>query len=478
MNSQLRLFSSEEVEAIYDKCLEFLQNKAVQVTHPQGLQLLDRAGARVNFDKKHVTFPLDIIESALRSVPRNLILAGRDKKYDAVLPHPAGLFYVRANTGARSYLDPATNACRDMTLADVKEWGQLTEALSNIDIGCFLTPRDVPVQTADIHSFKAILENTTKPVVVQPHSLQSLEYLFELAQTVAGTVEALSQRPQIAILSSPTTPFVFKDMDIEAIIQAARSGVPVAAAALPSAGATSPITIAGTVLLASIEVLTVLVMSQLIKPGLPVIGTINFYALDMLNGRSLTASIESILGSAAATQFMKDAFHIPTHTLGFGTDSFVPDGQFMVETSLKAAIISQAGADILGAAGRLNALAANSPVQLIVDDAVAGMLKRAKSGVTVNNDTLAWEEILNTTPGDHFLKRTHTLRHCREALRSDLFASRTWEAWNSEGAQDLYTRALNKYRELKQHLPQPELPKEAIAEMERIVKRADERLVK
>ena len=151
-----------------------------------------------------------------------------------------------------------------MTLSDVKEWAQLTELLENMDAVCFQTPRDVPLETADIHALKAVFEHAAKPVIVQPHSFHSIEYLFELAQVAAGTSYSLRERPIMTILACSTTPFIFKDMDIEVIIQASRSGVPVAVASLPSAGATSPITIAGTMLLAGIEILAMLVMAQLI----------------------------------------------------------------------------------------------------------------------------------------------------------------------------------------------------------------------
>lgn len=476
---QLEVLTKGEIANIYDKCFDFLIRKGLQIDHPQLLQVLAQTGAKVDFDNKRVRFPPDIIEKALSNVPHNMTLAGKSKPYDVILPHPNGLFYARSNTGARSYIDADSNDCRDLTILDVEEWGQLTEVLDNIEACCFLTPRDVPVETADIHSLKAILQNTSKPVIVQPHSFESIEYLFKLAEIAAGGRNALKERPRIAMIACSHTPLAFKAMHVEAIIQAARYGVPVVAASLPSAGATSPITIVGTVLLAGIEILAMLIISQLLKPGLPVIGTINFYTLDMLDGRNLTASVDSMLGSAATTQFIKNAFHIPTHTLAFGTDSYIPDGQYMIETTLKGLIVSLSGADILGAAGRLNALSASNPIQLIIDDTIAGILKRIKSGLNVNDDTLGWQEITETEPGGHFLERAHTLKHCRDSLRIGLFVNQAWELWKLGGGKDLYIRALEKYRELKRvSLHKEKLDKDTLQEMSQIVKEADVRLAR
>ena len=470
--------SIEEIDIIYKRCLDFLSTKGVRVDYNVGLQILAKAGAEVDFDNRHVRFPLDLIEAALKSVPKSVTLANRDNRSDLVMPHPDGLFYPRSNTGARSYLDADSTTCRDVTVADVEEWGQLTDALDNMDACCFLTPRDVPAETADIHSLKAVLENTTKPIIVQPHSFHSIPYLLELMKVAASSANDIKGKPIIVIMACSITPFIFKDMDIEVIIQASRHGVPILAASLPSAGATSPVTIAGTVLVAGIEVLAMLVMSQLIKPGLPVIGAANFYSLNMLDGRNTTGNVESALGSAAVVQFIKDAFNIPTHTLGFGTDSYIPDGQYMIETTLKALTTSLAGADILGAGGRINALSASSPIQLIIDDVIAGIAKRLRSGVKVNDDTIAWEEVMNTAPGDHFLKRAHTLKHCREALRTDLFISQSYDIWKLGGEKDLYKRAVERYKEFKQRRPDNKLPEDALSEMTSIVKKADESLAR
>jgi trimethylamine--corrinoid protein Co-methyltransferase len=477
-NLQLKLLTADEVGTIYDKCLDFLSTKGVQVEHPEGLNLLKRLGADVDFDHKMVLFPKDVIETALRSVPHSFTLAGRNERNDLIIPHPSGLFYARPNTGARSYLDPGSKTYRDVTLADVIKWAQLVDVLDEMDAIQFPTPRDVPAETADIHALKALFENTPKHVMVQPYSFDSLEYLFQLTEIVAGGTKALKKRPIISMLCCSVTPLAFKGMDMEAIIQSCRYGVPIHAFSLPSAGGTAPITMAGTILLSGIEILAMLVMSQLIQPGTQLFGSPLYFTLDMGNGRNLQANTESILGAAATVQFIKEAFHIPTHTYGFGTDTHTEDGQSAFESALRGVLVSQAGCDILGGAGQLDVATAIGPIQLIIDCILVNILKRMRAGVKVDNDTLAWEEILDTAPVGHFLDRPHTLKHCHEALRLELLVSQPMAIWSSEGGKELYTRALEKYEELrKKFQPQP-LAQDMQEELNRIVKQADEHLVK
>ncbi len=472
---KIKPLSSQEVTTIYERCLEFLSSKGVKVFHTEILKTLEKEGAWVDIKKQQLRLPRDIIEEALRTVPRSFKMAGKES--EIILPHPEGASYARNGTGAQNFLDPETNAFHDMTRSNVQEAAQLLELMDGIQFTCFPFIRDVPGETADIYGLKTLFENTTKPVMIQPYSYGSPEYLFELAIAKAGSAEALKKKPVITIIPCPVTPFEIKDMDAKIIQLAARYGVPIQANPLPSAGGTSPVTIAGTVLMNGIEVLAMLVMSQMFQPGTPVIGSPLFFTLDMINGRALGSSIESILGAAASVQFLKEAFHVPTYTWGFGSESHFPDGQAMIETTLRGLLISMVGVDILGGAGQLSTALVFSPVQLIIDNALVQILNRVNCGVKVDDDTLAWEDILDTEPGSHFLRRRHTLKHCRESIRTKLFAGESLEAWRLKKGGDLYDRALQRYKEIKKVLKPVPLPADVKKEIDNIVKKADEYLV-
>jgi len=474
---QLKVLTTEQVNIIYDKCLDFLSSKGVKVTHLQSLKILDKAGAQVDFNNHQVRFPKDVIEAALRSAPQGFTLASSNGRNDVTLPHPDGFFYRLGNTGEPEYLEPGSDTTRDVTLADVAEWAQLVEALDDITLAAAPFPTDVPLEMADISALKSNLENTSKHFMVQPYSFGSLEYLIELGKVVAGSTEALKEKPIISMIICALSPFTFKDMDIEAIILSARHGVPMHIFALPLAGATSPVTIAGTVLQNGIEILAMLVMSQLIEPGAKVIGSPFAFGLDMATGRNLQASVEVMLIAAASVQFIKDAFHIPTHYEP-GADSHIPDGHAMIEKSLSGLLVSRTGCDILGGAGQLDVIRVSSPVQLVIDNDLVSVFKRLNSEVKVDDDYLAWQDMLDIAPGSTYLERLHTVQHCRQALRPEFLATLPRDIWISEGSKDLHTRVLDKYSELKKRLKPLPLPEDVQKELNRIEKHARERLVK
>jgi trimethylamine:corrinoid methyltransferase-like protein len=480
MATALRLnpLTAEEVSTIYEKCLDYLSKTGVKVSHSHALKILDNAGAGVDFSNQQARFSRDLIEKALGAAPRHFTLAGGNETNDLILPHPDGAFYTASNTGATSYLDPDSNTYRDITVANLTEWVQLLGCLDGIDVCAFPVLSDVPGEIADIYALKTYFENTPKHIWVQPHRTESLEYLFHLALIAAGSEKALRTRPLISIISNSLTPLEFPAMDVEVIIQASRYGVPVTLCALPIAGATSPITPAGSVLLCAIENLAAVVMSQLIEPGTPVLSGHHRLTLDMLTGKSLMTSLEAILGEAASAQFIRETYGIPTIAFGYGTGSSIPDGQSMIDGTLLGLLVSLGGTDILEGAGGLDDILVISPIQLILDSTLAHNLKRVGSGVKIEDGTLAWKELLETVPGGHFLERDHTMRHCREGVRSDLFNYQPRDIWRSEGGKCLYTRALEKYGELRRGLKPLDLAEDLRRDLNGTVENARKKLVR
>jgi len=199
----------------------------------------------------------------------------------------------------------------------------------------------------------------------------------------------------------------------------------------------------------------------------------------MVTGRSLQSTVEAVLADMAIVQFIKDAFHVPVNVYAFGTDSAIPDGQSMIETTLQGLLVFEAGSDILSGAGMVDSFLGISPVQMVIDNMLVGILKRIDSGVKVDDDTLAWKEIFDTVPmSGHYLERAHTLKHCRDAIRPELFVRAPAQVWRLEGGKDLYARALDRYKELEKKLKPLELPKEVQREINRVVEQADECLAK
>jgi trimethylamine:corrinoid methyltransferase-like protein len=458
------------------RVFELLDQRGVKMDHPQVLQLLRKAGAKVDDDTKMVRFPKAFLEKQLRQAPKRITLAGRTDRNKLEIPCPDGTFCTRTNTGGQSWIELETGKYRPVTAADVAIWARLADRLEYINFCAFPVPSDVPAATVDVHALSLMLQNIEKHIWVQPYTHASVEYLIELSLAAAGGQDALKTNPLVSFITCSLTPLEFKAMDLEIILQCARYGIPLHACSLPGAGATAPVTVPGVVLLATAEILAMVATAQVMQPGTPVIATPLIFSTDMMSGRSLQSSVESMQGAALAIQFIKAAFELPTHTYGIGSDSPVLDGQSTSEGALRCMAIALSGADILGAAGQLEVATTISPVQLAVDNEVLGMVKRLITKIDFDDETMAWQELLNAEPGSQFLTNEHTFRHCRDGLMPVNFIRMTREGWNAKGRGDLVARVTEFCRNLLEKAEPVALPENMIKEMNSIVKRADTNL--
>ena len=478
IGSKFTYLTDEQVVHMKDRVFDLLANYGVKLDpHPELFDLLEKSGAKVDRENDMVQFPRQVLKDLLALAPNSFRLGARNHERCLELPHPDGTFYARTCTGGHGWIDPETGQYEKITTEKLAGWSRLINNLNEINFLPFLFCNDAPVKTADIHGLAVLLKNTDKHVWVQPYSSSSVKYLISLAETAAGGGKELSANPVISMIVCSLTPRAFKMMDLEALIHSARAGIPIHACSLPGAGGTSPVTIPGTVLLATAEILAMTVMAQAVKPGSPVIGCPIIFSTDMRTGRSLQSSVESMRGASMAIQFIKKAFGLPTHNYGSGSDSPIVDEQSASERAILTTWMAASGSDILGGAGQLEVATVVSPLQLIVDDEVLGMARRMVAPVRIDDDQLGWDIITGTGPGQHFMTSDHTLKHCREGLKPKNFIRLTRDAWQRDDGRTLMARILENYRGIMSMENTAAASPELVREIESIVQAADKELV-
>ena len=473
---KLRFLTEDEMDRLYETSLSILSEKGVKVEYEKALKIMDKAGAVVDFVAENVKFPRELVEEALKTAPKAFTLKGSHERHDLELPHPQGSFYTSTCVQSMKYWDPDAKVFSDVTAASWAEWCQLAEVLDNVHKIAIQTPMDVPPETADVHALSILLQNAAKPLMTLAYCPETVDYHFELLLAKAGSVEALRERPIALTYPTSLSPLKFKPMDLETIMQSCHYGVPIVGNSLAISGATAPVTEAGTALLAVVEILAMLVMSQIFKPGAPYIGSTYTTTMDMATGGALLSNVESLRSRAAATQVIKQRIGIPAETFSFMTDAYVSDGQAAMEKALMPALLDLSGSDIQYGIGRLGGSTLASPIQMVIDDELFTVIEKCNAKIDVNDETLAFQEILDNAPDGQFVTTMHTLRHCREIIRPSLFVARGLDAWEAEGSKDLYERAIEKYKTLKKQLQPQQLSDDVLKEMNKIVRHADARL--
>lgn len=266
----LNMFSKDELEEIHYATLEVMEQVGIKVFCDEALDIFDGAGAEVDRQTNIVRFPQWLVEDAIRSAPKKILLAGRDPKNDIICEGRRVGF---TNFGAGVMIvDPYTGELRETTKKDVALTALVCDATESVDIySSAVVGRDMPEVSADLHEAEAFLSNTTKHCQhIDLTGGAGARGFLEMGAAIVGGMDELRRRPVISALVCPVSPLQLHTNTCEIIIEFAKAGVPVNVLSMAMSGASSPITLAGTLVTHNAEVLSGIILAQATRKGAPI----------------------------------------------------------------------------------------------------------------------------------------------------------------------------------------------------------------
>jgi trimethylamine--corrinoid protein Co-methyltransferase len=358
-------------------------------------------------------------------------------------------------------LDPGAAAVRPATLRDLADMACLADALPHCDFLVIpLSPTDVAGEHVPLNRFYTSLACCTKHVMGGVYSLEGARQVIELGSAIAGGLQALQARPIVSNITSWMVSPLHLDTEVtQILIEWCRHGLPVALSSAPMAGSTSPVTLAGTLVQLNAEQLSGVVLTQLVRPGTPVLAGYIPGVADMRSGGYLGGAIEFGMMQAAASQ-LAHAYGLPIYGSGGMSDSKLPDAQAGYEKMDSLLLAAMGGCSFIHhAIGMVTNMSAASLEQAVIDDEVVGMVLRVLRGVEVTDPTLAVEAIARVGPGGHYLTDDHTLQFMRSELYHPSLADRQNRvSWETAGKQDTRTRAAARVEKLLRAHQPPGMP--------------------
>jgi trimethylamine--corrinoid protein Co-methyltransferase len=336
-------------------------------------------------------------------------------------------------------------------------------------------PADVPIGAVDVHAVRISLANTVKPLGYVCLNESLIEPVLDMLAVVVGGTEALRQQPIISALAESTSPLQLVPSQMAVLQAFAQHGLPLTLHAHPMAGLTAPVTLSGELVITHAEVLTLVTIAQLIRPGTPVVYGMSSSVPDMRSGTNLAGAVEiGLLGAAVARLARRCG--LPC-LMSSGTDAHAPGAQSVMERLMTLLVPTLAGVDLVNLT-TLDTKMSFSLEQLVLDEALLGMIERCLQGIAIDSSSLALDLIHDVGPGGTFIATDHTAERFREELLvPDLIDRRSRESWQAGGAPNMHTRAREKVlRILADHQPVP-LADEVVARLDEIVREAEARSV-
>ncbi len=446
----LDVMDAGEAESIHVNSLSLLEDMGIKVVSEEGLGLLKDAGADVDEKTKIAKIPSYLIMESVKKCKRPVRLCARNPKNDFVLD--GRHCYICTDGTGLATIDLATGERRPSTKKDVADSARVVDYLEKMNMYYpLVTPLDVPKHAHTLHEFDAAFNNCEKHITSgATYMKEEARYELKMAAAVAGGEEELRRRPLVSAVTCTTSPMVL-GMTTDAAIEFVRAGCPPMMMTMPLVGATSPMTVAGAVLVGNAQILALTTVCQLAAPGSPVCYSTEPMAMDVQSGLFEGLFPAANMVRASHVQ-MARYYKIPIFVGGWGSCSKLPDAQAAYEKVLSAFLYYLAGTDITSGPGLLENWTVLSYEQLLIDYEIYTMMLDMVKGFPVNDDTMAVDVIRNVGHEGHFLGKKHTLDHFRDMWQPMVTDGQTYQTWRSSGSKSAVDHAREKAKEiLKTH---------------------------
>ena len=410
---RLAALSAEALAATRSATLDILERVGVHFPSERALQVFAAHGAQVDEQTQVVRIPPQLVTEALSHAPRVYTLSGRVEGTDLVLDGAAS-YFATDGCGTQT-VDFAGGQRRASCKEDVARSARLADYLSSVAFYWPMVSAQDYGRLAPLHELEASFNNTVKHVQTATVVESRLaRYAVRMAEVVAGDRERMRARPPLSVLICTIAPLGQDRHGIEAAMVCAEAGVPVGFMSMPNMGGTAPATPAGALVVAGAEVVSAMVLMQLVAPGAPVFYSLVGSVLDPRSAGYMNAMPEKYFLHAASVQAAHD-WGVPTLAGGFGVDAAEPASwQLGRDSVYSALLVALAGADMVVGLGLLQASTVLTLDQLVYDDEIYHMNRVVAEGIDTGAEGLALDVIAAVGPRGHFLAQQHTRKRVRE----------------------------------------------------------------
>jgi trimethylamine---corrinoid protein Co-methyltransferase len=461
----LRVLDDEQIAQIHDYSLQVLSSVGVRVDSARARQLLRKAAGPGAVDGDRVYIPRELVYWALEAAPATVKVYDRQGTLSFELP---GQTRFGIGVTALYYQDPQTDQVTPFTQRNMEQMVRLGSILPSFDaISTVGVIQDVPPEVSDLHATLHITANTVKPLVLLVSREEAFGNVLDLLEHLHGD---LSSRPFILPYFNPISPLVINRGTVDKMFVAAERGLPFIYSNYGMAGASTPITAAGSLVLLNAELLAGLALSQLIKEGNPVIlGSLPAF-FDM-RGMGSFYDPQSYLADLACAEMM--AHYSLPHCgtsgsgMGWGADLIASGHQWMnhLVSCIGRVGLAPFVGDNLGSK-------AFSPNIIVYANEVIEQARLFAAGFALDNATIDLDEMLGVGPGGNFLTSKLTLQRFRDGYyKSDIFPRMTLEEWVANERPDAGKQLRHHTQQLLSDASAPDDHAELLAKGEAYIER-------
>lgn len=461
---KLRVINDEQIEQIHLASLEILERVGIRMSHPEGVEILESAGAKVDGDI--VRIPSWMVKDALGKVPNRLVLANQQGKRVVFLEKDNS--YFGPSLDCIDYMDPKTHKRIRFTSEHIKATAALCDGLDSFD-WCMIIGMadDMPADIADRVVVRYTLQYCNKPLVFCCKDTNSVKDIYEMGLLLSGGKENFEKNPCLVHYSEPISPLVYYDPAVDKIIFCARNNIPLINFPCLQACGSAPSTFAGAIAQGSAESLSGLVLHQLVNPGASFVYGAFTSVMDLKTTVFSYGANELSLMTAGMAQ-MAQYYQLPFFGTAGATDSKFCDAQAGAEVAFQCLSAATAGSGLVhDCSSWMDHGNMVSPEFMVLTDDIVNSVHHYMKGIPVTKDTLAVDVIEQVGPGGHFLAHEHTMKNFKNIKYSELFDRSVHARWIEAGSKKFEERLQELTLKKMEHKPRP-LDEKIIKELDKM----------
>ncbi|HLJ03856.1 MAG TPA: trimethylamine methyltransferase family protein [Solirubrobacteraceae bacterium] len=447
---------SEDAMAVLDRGWRRLVSEiGIEFLLPEAVELLRGAGQVVE-DENRVRFDPEFILEQVAKAPRQFDLQARNPEHTVTI---GGENMVFAPVYGCPFIREG-DVRRDAKMADFENLVRLSQAFPELDSpgGTICEPEDRPLDSRHLDMVFALQTLTDKPYMGSVTSGPNAADTIRMGEILFGGREAIERAPVSISLINVNSPLRYDDRMLAAMFEYVKAGQAVVITPFLLMGAMSPVSLPATLVQQMAEALAGIALSQLIRPGAPVVFGSFLSNTDMQSGSPSFGTPESGIGVLCTGQIARH-FGLPWRGGGALNASQTVDAQAAYESLMTFLPTFLAGANfVMHSAGWLEGGLVSCYEKFIVDVELLRELKHEFTPLQIDEDALAFSAHQEVGPGGHFLGAVHTLERFRECFYRPLLSStENFDRWKRNGARDATVRAGEIWRKTLEEYEQPPL---------------------
>ena len=465
---KIEILSPSELDTLKKGTYQLLAEVGVKYPSEKALKIFTDHGADVDWESCIVRIPPDLVDKAMSTAPRDIVLGGREPRFDLTLDGSKS--YLTTDGCGVHVIDLHTREKRASGKADVAMMARISDALPMVSFFWPMVSAQDFGKTAPLHECHAGLTNTLKHVrggtTVHPDLAPAI---VDMATVVAGSEKERRLRPPVCANICTIAPMAQDAHGIETALVYAEAGIPISFMAMPTMGSTAPASVLGAIVQGDAESVSAMVLMQLAYPGTPVFHSI---ITSLMNPRTGGYIGDMPLPVRFIAVQMAHAWDVPS--LGGGSfSSDAPDigWESAFQAGFGGSQIPLAGGDLCGYLGLMNSSMVIYPEQIMLDAEIAMNVYETYKAFEFKDLDINLDVIKKVGPQGHYLREKHTRTHMRDFHYSPFFYQQDQEG-NTREPREI---ALENFKELeKNYHPEP-LPESSLKEMDKILAAADKK---